>query len=99
MASLPEPFSTLYHINRINDPDYPLSREDVIWTLEFMKRKMADEAPELLGLPQPLLLRKFQSFAEASLMLLKSRSGCGYETDRLRNCLQEVIEGLTIESN
>ncbi|QHW35343.1 hypothetical protein GZH47_28530 [Paenibacillus rhizovicinus] len=99
MASMPEPFSALYRVNRINDPDYPLSREDVIWTLEFVKKKMADEAPELHGLPQPLLLRKFQSFAEASLLLLKQRNGCGPEADRLRLYLQELIAGLTIESS
>src|SRR4051794_4608065 len=97
MAALPEPFSARYRVNRINNPDYPLSREDVIWTLEFMKKKMADEAPELLGLPQPLLLRKFQSFADASLLLLKQRSGCGHDADRMRGYLQEVIAGLTYD--
>ncbi|WP_219837770.1 hypothetical protein [Paenibacillus sp. R14(2021)] len=99
MAPLPEPFSVQYRMDRINNPDYPLSREDVIWTLEYVKKKMADEAPDLLGLPQPFLLRKFQCFAEASLLLLKQRSGCGPEADRLRHCLQEVMSGLTIESN
>ncbi|MBM7563564.1 hypothetical protein [Paenibacillus sacheonensis] len=99
MASLPEPFSARYRINRINNPDHPLSREDVVWTLAFVKKKMADGAPDLVGLPQPLLLTKFQSFAEASLLLLKQRGGCGHEADRLRQCLQEVISGLTIESN
>ncbi|QHT61885.1 hypothetical protein GXP70_19125 [Paenibacillus lycopersici] len=99
MAALPEPFSALYRVKRISDPDYPLSRDDVIWTLEFVKKKMADEAPDLHGLPQPLLLKKFQCFAEASLLLLKQRSGCGPEADRLRQCLLEVIAGLTIESS
>lgn len=99
MAPMPEPFSARFRVGRINDPDYPLSREDVIWTLEYVKRKMADGAPDLIGLPQPLLLKKFQSFAEASMLLLKQRSGCGPEADRLRACLQEVIAGLTIESN
>lgn len=99
MASLPEPLSARYRVDRLNNPDYPLSRDDVVWTLAFVKKKMADEAPDLVGLPQPLLLRKFQSFAEASLMLLKQRGGCGHETDRLRSCLQELIADLTIESN
>ncbi|RAP78077.1 hypothetical protein [Paenibacillus montanisoli] len=100
MAQFPEPFSVQYRVDRIFNPDYPLSREDVLWTLEYMKKKMADEAPELLSLPQPLLLKKFQSFAEASLLLLKQqRSVCGQESDRLRQCLQDVIRGLTIESN
>ncbi|SFS60986.1 hypothetical protein [Paenibacillus sp. BC26] len=100
MAPIPEPFSAQYRVDRIFNPDYPLSREDVLWTLEYMKKKMADEAPELLSLPQPLLLKKFQSFAEASLFLLKQqRSGCGQESDRLRSCLQDVITGLRIESN
>jgi hypothetical protein len=58
-----------------------------------MKKKVADEAPELISLPQPQLLRMFQSFAEVSMILIKQRSGCGPEADRLRSCLAEAMSG------
>ncbi|CAH1206997.1 hypothetical protein PAECIP111893_02668 [Paenibacillus plantiphilus] len=81
-------------INKILHPDYPLCRDDVVWMLEYIKKKVADEAPELLSLPQPRLLRNFQSFAEASMILIKQRSGCSHEADRLRACLSEAMSGL-----
>ncbi len=89
-----EPQSTNVRLTRILNPDYPLCRDDVVWVLEYMKKKVADEAPELLSLPQPQLLKKFQCFAEASMILIKQRRGLGQEPDRLRSCLQEVLYGL-----
>lgn len=81
-------------IDTILHPDYPLCRDDVVWMLEYIKKKVADEAPELLSLPQPRLLRNFQCFAEASMILIKQRSGCSHEADRLRRCLSEAYNGL-----
>ena len=89
-----EPQPTNVRLTRILNPDYPLCRDDVVWVLEYMKKKVADEAPELLSLPQPQLLKKFQCFAEASMILIKQRRGLGQEPDRLRSCLQEVLDGL-----
>ncbi|MFC5652165.1 hypothetical protein ACFPYJ_24215 [Paenibacillus solisilvae] len=89
-----EPQPTNIRMARILNPDYPLCRDDVVWVLEYMKKKVADEAPELLSLPQPLLLKKFQCFAEASMILIKQRRGLGQEPDRLRSCLKEVLYGL-----
>jgi hypothetical protein len=89
-----EPQPTNVRLTRILNPDYPLCRDDVVWVLEYMKKKVADEAPELLSLPQPQLLKKFQCFAEASMILIKQRRGLGQEPDRLRSCLQEVLYGL-----
>lgn len=93
-----EPQPTNVRLNRILNPDYPLCRDDVVWVLEFMKKKVADEAPELLSLPQPQLLKKFQCFAEASMILIKQRRGLGQEPDRLRSCLQEILFGLHNQS-
>ena len=70
-----EPQPTNVRLTRILNPDYPLCRDDVVWVLEYMKKKVADEAPELLSLPQPQLLKKFQCFAEASMILIKQRRG------------------------
>jgi len=99
MALSREPHPTRGRMDRILSPDYPLCRDDVVWILEFIKKKVADEAPELLALPQPRLLRNFQSFAEVSTLLIKQRSGCGHETDRLRSCLAEALYGLLPESD
>ncbi|MBW7474225.1 hypothetical protein K0T92_05670 [Paenibacillus oenotherae] len=94
MPSNREPRPAADRISRILNPDYPLCRDDVVWILEYIKKKVADEAPELLSLSQPRLLRNFQCFAEASMILIKQRGGCGHEADRLRNCLLEAVDGL-----
>lgn len=74
--------------------DHPLTKEDVIWVLEVVKKKVADGDPRLLDLDQPRLLRNFQHYAEASLMLQNRRSSYGQEADRLRICLREAAYGL-----
>jgi hypothetical protein len=94
MTSTREPHSNDSRLDRILSPDYPICRDDVVWVLEWIKKKVADEAPELLSVPQPRLLRNFQAFAEISLMLIKQRGGCGHETDQLRRCLSEALFGL-----
>ncbi|MFD2612869.1 hypothetical protein [Paenibacillus gansuensis] len=78
---------------RIMNPDHPLCREDIIWMLDFMKKKVADEDPHLVSLPQPLLLRNFQYFAEAAMLLLHNRSTGDEEAERLRNWLGETAYG------
>ncbi|MBB3114412.1 hypothetical protein FHS18_006533 [Paenibacillus phyllosphaerae] len=94
MALHHEPLPARSRFDRMLSTDYPLCREDVIWMLEYMKKKMADEAPLLASLPQPQLLQSFQSFAEAATILIKQRSGCGPEADRLRSCLLAAADGL-----
>ncbi|GGD65381.1 hypothetical protein [Paenibacillus nasutitermitis] len=94
MAHNSEPYLSLGPMGHLFNPDYPLCREDVLWVLEFMKKKVADEASELLSLPQPQLLRIFQCFSEASMIMIKQRGGSGTETERLRSCLIEGILGL-----
>lgn len=91
MALNRDPHQAGERFNRLLAPDYPLCRDDVIWMLEYVKKKVADEASELSNLPQPRLLHIFQSFAEASMIMIKQRSGGGGpETDRLRSCLREA---------
>jgi hypothetical protein len=100
MALQREPHPIRSRIERILSADYPICRDDVVWMLEYIKKKVADEAPELLSLPQPRLLRIFQNFAEVSMMMLKHRNGCiGPEADRLRGCLSEAIFVLPAESD
>ena len=51
-------------------PSHQLCREDVVWILEYIKKKVTEEDPNLLGLAQPRLLKNFQYFAEISMMLI-----------------------------
>lgn len=74
--------------------DHPLTKEDVVWVLEVVKKKVADGDPRLLDLDQPRLLQNFQHYAEASLLLLNRRMCYGQEADRLRVCLREAAYGL-----
>ncbi|GFN32037.1 hypothetical protein [Paenibacillus xylaniclasticus] len=80
-------------VNRLLDNSYPLCREDVIWILEYIKKKVADEDPKLLDLSQPHLLKMFHSFAEASMSLIQRKHG-DYEIDRLRRWLKDAVDGI-----
>ncbi|WP_127531472.1 hypothetical protein [Paenibacillus kobensis] len=80
-------------VNRLLDNSYPLCREDVIWILEYIKKKVADEDPKLLDLSQPHLLKMFHSFAEASMSLIQRKHG-DHEVDRLRRWLKDAVDGV-----
>ncbi|QAY65473.1 hypothetical protein [Paenibacillus protaetiae] len=84
-------------INTIMNPDHPLCREDVIWMLEYIKKKVADAAPELLGLAQPRLIQSFHSFAEAAMSLVHRHHYSDQEADRLRRWLRDAVDGLSPE--
>ncbi|WP_127587609.1 hypothetical protein [Paenibacillus koleovorans] len=88
------PSNNEQRLARILSPDHPLCKEDVVWVLEFIKKKVADGDPRLLDLAQPRLLQNFQHFADASLMLLQRRPCCGQEADRFRISLREAAYGL-----
>lgn len=81
-------------INRILNPDHPLCREDVVWMLEFIKKKVADGDPALMDLSQPRLIQNFHFFAEASMSLIHRRHYSHQEADRLRTWLKEAAFGL-----
>ncbi|GLX68349.1 hypothetical protein [Paenibacillus glycanilyticus] len=85
---------TSARIDRILSPDHPLCREDVIWMLEYIKKKVADEDPALRSLSQPRLLRNFHYFAEASMLLIRRKHYSDQEASRLRQCLIEASYGL-----
>ncbi|GAA3407209.1 hypothetical protein GCM10020370_37400 [Paenibacillus hodogayensis] len=61
--------------------------------LEFVKKKVVEQDPRLLDLPQPRLLKNFQHFAEAATLLMQRRPGVN-EADRLRASLLEAAHGL-----
>jgi hypothetical protein len=81
-------------LDQMLHPSYQLCREDVVWILEFIKKKVAEEDPNLLGLAQPRLLKNFQYFAEISMMLIHWRNGFDQEADRLKMWLREAAHGL-----
>lgn len=91
---MPPPHPTQTHIDRILNPDYPLCRADVVWMLEYIKKKVADEDPALLDLTQPRLLQIFHYFAEAAMSLINRKHYCDQEADRLRDWLREAAYGI-----
>ncbi|TYP72707.1 hypothetical protein [Paenibacillus methanolicus] len=99
MALGQEPHLARNRFDRMLSPEYPLCREDVVWMLEYIKKKMADEAPVLSSLPQPVLLKSFQGYVEAAMILIKQRGGSGPEADRLRSCLQAAADGFLASPN
>lgn len=90
----PIPLQTKHKLEQIFKPDYPLCKEDVIWFLDLIKKKVAEEDPELLDLAQPRLLKCFHYFAETAMMLVHRRHLFDQETDRLRTWLQEAAAGI-----
>ncbi len=78
-------------LRRLLDPSYPLCREDVLLALGFIKKKVADRAPEWSGLDRPQLLAHFACFADMALLLLHRRSPSGQETACFRTMLSELL--------
>jgi hypothetical protein len=78
-------------LRRLLDPSYPLCREDVLWALGFIKKKVADGAPEWSGLDRPQLLAHFACFADMALLLLHRRSPSNHETACFRTMLRELL--------
>jgi hypothetical protein len=81
-------------IEQIIDSSHMLCRDDMIWILEYIKKKVAEKNPQLLELSQPRLLQNFHHFAEISLMLIHRRGGFDQETDQLKTSIKEAIYGL-----
>jgi hypothetical protein len=84
-------------LEQILHPNYTLCKDDVVWILEFIKKKVAEADPHVQSLPQPRLLTDFRYFAEVALMLIHRRSGFDQEADRLKEWLREAAYGLQQE--
>ncbi|PUA35502.1 hypothetical protein C8Z91_30360 [Paenibacillus elgii] len=85
---------TEHKLEQIMDPTRPLCREEIVWMLEYIKKKVAEEDPNLTDLSQPRLLKNFRYFAEIALMLIQRRGSHDMEADRLKNWLYEASFGL-----
>lgn len=81
-------------IERILDPAYPISRDDVVWMLGYITKKVADEDPAIMGLSQPQLLRNFHAYAEVSMALINRRNSSDQDVIRLREWLRQAATGL-----
>jgi hypothetical protein len=77
-------------IDRILDPACPACRDDLLWLLHAVKKKVADGAPALQDLPRPQLIALFRDFAEAALTLLGGRT-CADELERARRGLADAL--------
>jgi hypothetical protein len=75
-------------------PSHELCRADVIWVLEYIKKKVAEENPALLGLSQPRLLTSFRCYAEIAMMLIYRHNAFDQDQARLKELLREAAYGL-----
>lgn len=81
-------------LEQILHPNHTLKREDVLWVLDFIKKKVADKDPVLMTLPQPRLIENFHYFAEVAMILLQRNVFYDLEYDRLKLYLREALFGL-----
>lgn len=93
------PQSSTQRLNRIFDSNHSLCKEDIIYILEFIKKRVADEDPRLMDLSQPRLLKNFHYFAEVAMLLIHRRTGYDQEIDRLRQQLLEAVHGIYPDQN
>lgn len=91
---VPAPLEADLKLQQILDSSKPLCREDIVWMLEFIKKKVAEEDPYLKDLSQPRLLQNFRYFAEIALMLIQRRNGFDQDAERLKIWLAEASYGL-----
>ncbi|WP_106768222.1 hypothetical protein [Paenibacillus faecalis] len=87
----PEPPKRLI---QILDPSHPLCREDIMWVLHYVQKKVASKDPALLELSKPRLLQTFNSYCEAAMLLLGSKAPFYADNDKIRACLLDVLHGL-----
>lgn len=86
--------SIAHRIRRLHDPSYLLCREDIIWVLHYVHKKVASKDPSLLDLSKPRLLKNFSSYCEAALLLYGSGNQFHAKNEDIRTCLIEAMHGL-----
>jgi hypothetical protein len=95
MDSMSQPAPSLnptrLKLEQLSHPAHPLCREDVIWMLEFIKKKVAEPDPHLMDLTQPQLLQHFHEFAEVAMKLIYRRPSYYIETEKLKAWIELTI--------
>lgn len=81
-------------LERLLSPYHSLCREDIVWLLEYIKKKVAEEDPELQVLSQPRLMQNFRYFAEVALLLLRRTHTGNEDSERLKAWISEAAHGL-----
>jgi hypothetical protein len=94
MLHTPMEHHTKSRIDEILQPAHILCREDVVWTLEYIKKKLAEEDPAFLELPSSRLLKNFHYFAEIAMMLIHRHQPQDQEMNRLKMWMAEAAYGL-----
>ena len=77
-------------LQQILHPDHTLKRDDVVWVLDYIKKRWPIRIPELQILPQPRLMENFHYFAEVAMMLVHPHSFYDQEFDRLKRYLKKL---------
>ncbi|MEB3102947.1 hypothetical protein [Ferviditalea candida] len=94
MHADPDSDPTRKKFRAIMDPYYSLKREDIVWMLEYIKKKVADADPHLLNLTKPRLLSNQYYFAKVALMLIQKQYGGQQEMAQIKHWLAEAAYGL-----
>ncbi|MEX2414906.1 MAG: hypothetical protein WD424_02085 [Paenibacillaceae bacterium] len=81
-------------LNKLMDPSHVLCKRDILWVLDYIKQKVAEEDPGLLSLHQPRLLQNFHYFAEVAMLMLHKRYQHGHEQEQIKSLLREACYGL-----
>jgi hypothetical protein len=74
---------TRIRLEQISHPSHPLCREDVIWMLELIKKKVVEQDPSIMDLDQPQLIQHFHAFAELAMKLIHRRTASYPEVEHL----------------
>jgi hypothetical protein len=75
---------TQIRLEQISHPCHPLCREDVIWMLELIKKKVVEQDPSIMDLDQPQLIQHFHAFAELAMKLIHRRPASYPEAEHLK---------------
>ena len=86
---------TRKRLNQILNPAHPLCREDIVWVLHYVQKKVASKDPALLELSKPRLLQTFCSYCEAATLLLDGKPHIHADNDAIRAGLRDMLYGLT----
>lgn len=81
-------------LQRYLEPGYPLCRSEVIWILDWIKKKAAAGEPSMLGVPQPQLLKGFCRYAEAAMLIIHNQRFSYEEADRLQRLLADAVKAI-----
>jgi hypothetical protein len=80
---------TRIRIEQISHPAHPLCRDDIIWMLDLIKKKVSEPDPNLIGLSSTQLLQYFHIFAELAMKLIHRSQTCYQETEQLKEWIHK----------